>query len=64
MFKKLAIPLGALTLAVVLTGCGDGKMDNKQPQLQGPPDPKIKGPAPVGAQPGAPAKGGQVSGST
>jgi len=44
----LAVVVGT----VVLTGCKDAA-DDKQPKLQGPPDPKIKGPAqPGGAKPG------------
>lgn len=30
------------------TGCGDSSSGGAQPKLQGPPDPRVKGPAPVG----------------
>ncbi len=66
MRKSVLLLLGSLLTTGFITGCGDSKVDNKQPTLQGTPDPRLKGvgPAPVG-QPGGggPAKGGVQPGA-
>ncbi|VTS05389.1 hypothetical protein [Tuwongella immobilis] len=38
--------------SVMLTGCGGSDVDEKQPKLAGPPDPRIKGPAAIGGTKG------------
>jgi hypothetical protein len=68
MRKSLVLCLAVLGTVFSVAGCGDSKVDSKQPSLQGTPDPRLKGvgPAPVGspggAPGGAPAPGGTKAG--
>ena len=51
--KRLVLIGLVLANAFALTGCSDGKVDNKQPKIDGPVDPKIKGPAALTPPPGS-----------
>jgi hypothetical protein len=64
MRKSLVLCLAVLGTVFSVAGCGDSKVDSKQPTLQGTPDPRLKGvgPAPVGSPGGAPAPGGTKAG--
>jgi hypothetical protein len=45
--RLVLLALAAFVISVN-TGCGDSSTGGAQPKLQGPPDPRIKGPAPAG----------------
>lgn len=64
MKRILGSALAVLVAAacILSVGCGDSKVDNKQPKLSGPPDPRIKGPATPGG--GGDAKGGKPGAAT
>jgi hypothetical protein len=46
-YRLVLLALAAFVISVT-TGCGDSSTGGGQPKLQGPPDPRVKGPAPVG----------------
>ncbi len=62
MRTQLRLKLGILMMSLVLVGCGESNSENKQPaddkqpRLQGAPDPKLQGaqPASPSGQPPAP----------
>jgi hypothetical protein len=45
---SFAFVLAAMVATTAIVGCGDSKVDDKQPKLVNPPDPKITGPAKIG----------------
>jgi hypothetical protein len=53
--RLVLVALAALVVSAT-TGCGDSSSGGAQPKLQGPPDPRVKGPAPVGGEAAPKAK--------
>ncbi|HEX4606959.1 MAG TPA: hypothetical protein VH092_02015 [Urbifossiella sp.] len=50
------VALVVASLVIPAIGCGGAKQEEKQPKLQSPPDPKIKGPAQPGGAGSSPVQ--------